>query len=308
MKTAAPREYLDAKVLQRIKKLDVRARLIVEGFVTGEHRSPYNGFAVEFATHREYSPGDETKHIDWKVWSKTDRLYIKEYEEETNLNCTFVLDCSKSMRYGEQTDVGWSKFDHAATAAASLAHLLQRQQDSVGLVTFNTEVRHNMPPRSHPGHLKRLVHQLEETQPDDQTDVSDVFQHLAAQIRRRGIIVLISDLFVDTDTLQRTLQLFRLRGHEVIVLHVMHGEELTFPFEDNILFKGLEIEQELLTDPRALRKSYLAAVDRFLKRVRTCCTSLGLDYVLVNTDEPLDATLAAYLAFRRRAARSAARR
>ena len=306
--TKAAKDYRDPKVLQRIKKLDVRARLIVEGFITGEHRSPYNGFAVEFATHREYAPGDETKHIDWKVWSKTDRLYIKEYEEETNLNCTFVVDCSKSMRYGGQTGAGWSKFDHAATTAASLAHLLQRQQDSVGLVTFNTEIQKNMAPASHPSHLARLVHELEETEPDAHTDVGEVFRQLAGQIRRRGIVVLLSDLFVDAVTLHKTLQLFRLRGHEVIVLHVMHGEELTFPFQDNLLFKGLEVEQQLLTDPRALRKSYLAAVDRFLKRVRKSCTSIGLDYVLLNTDEPLDAALAAYLAFRRRAARRAAKR
>ncbi|MEK6249481.1 MAG: VWA domain-containing protein, partial [Planctomycetales bacterium] len=243
-----------------------------------------------------------------KVWSKTDRLYIKEYEEETNLNCTFVVDCSKSMRYGNQSAGGWSKFDHAATAAASLAHLLQRQQDSVGLVTFNTAIEKNIPPGSHPSHLKRLVYELEQTRPDSQTDVAEVFHQLAGQIRRRGIVVLISDLFAETDTLHKSLQLFRLRGHEVIVFHVMHGEELTFPFQDNLLFRGLEVDQQLLTDPRALRKSYLSAVERYRKRVQASCTSMGLDYVLLNTHHPLDAALAAYLSFRRRAARKAARR
>src|SRR5688572_30356915 len=165
--------YLDPKTLDRIKRLDVRARLVVEGFITGQHRSPYHGFAVEFATHREYAPGDDIRHIDWKVWSKTDRLYIKEYEEETNLKCTIVLDCSKSMRYGSAAGGdAWSKFDYAATGAASLAYLLQQQQDAVGLVTFNTKVVRNLPASSHPNHLKLMLHELQETEVDERTDVA----------------------------------------------------------------------------------------------------------------------------------------
>src|SRR5688572_13284261 len=176
--TTAIYNYLDPKTLDRIKRLDVRARLVVEGFITGQHKSPYHGFAVEFATHREYSPGDDLRHIDWKVWSKTDRLYIKEYEEETNLKCTILLDASKSMRYGGGPHSGrlprgeggsWSKFDYAATAAASLAYLLQQQQDAVGLVTFTTRVQKNLPPSSHPNHLKLLLHELEQTEPDEKT-------------------------------------------------------------------------------------------------------------------------------------------
>ena len=172
-------KYLDAKTIERIKRLDVRARLVVEGFITGQHQSPYHGFAVEFAGHREYVPGDEIKHIDWKVWSKTDRLYIKEYEEETNLKCTILLDCSKSMRYGGHAEGSWSKFDYAATAAASLTYLLQQQQDSVGLVTFNTKIERKLPASSHPSHLKLLLHELQQTSPDDRTDLSDVFAQLA---------------------------------------------------------------------------------------------------------------------------------
>src|SRR5687767_5416659 len=190
MSVATPHSYLDSKTLDRIKRLDVRARLVVEGFITGQHRSPYHGYAVEFATHREYTPGDDIRHIDWKVWSKTDRHYIKEYEEETNLRCTILLDCSKSMRYAPP----WSKFDYAATAAASLAYLLQQQQDAVGLVAFNTKVQKHLPPSSHPNHLKLLMHELEQLQVDDKTDVSRVLPELAQQIRRCGLIVLISDL------------------------------------------------------------------------------------------------------------------
>ena len=305
--------YLDPKTLDRIKRLDVRARLVVEGFITGQHRSPYHGFAVEFATHREYAPGDDIRHIDWKVWSKTDRLYIKEYEEETNLKCTILLDASKSMRYGGSPQPGspaggegaWSKFDYAATAAASLAYLLQQQQDAVGLVTFSTQVQKNLPASSHPNHLKLMLHELEQTEADDKTDVAMIFPELARQIRRRGMIVLLSDLFLPIETLAESLKQFRLRRHEVIVFHVMHDDELTFPFQDNTLFRGLEESVQLHTEPRALRRSYLEAVKKFLENVRRTCASAGVDYVLMNTKEPLDAVLGSYLTFRRKIRRTA---
>jgi uncharacterized protein (DUF58 family) len=300
------RKYLDPKVLDKLARLDLRARLIVEGFLTGEHKSPYHGFAVEFATHREYVPGDETKHIDWKVWSKTDRLYIKEYEEETNLKCTIVLDASRSMRYGREQAA--TKFDYGATLAACLAHLLQRQQDAVGLVIFNNRIQRNLPASSNPSHHKLLLHELEQAEPDEHTDVADVFRQLAQRIRSRGMVVLISDLFVDLPTLRQSLRHFRHRRHEVVVFHVMHDDELTFPFQDNTLFKGLEVAQELHTEPRALRKSYLESVGRFLHEARKCCAAGGIDYVLLNTKEPLDAALSRYLAFRQRVRHNAARR
>jgi uncharacterized protein (DUF58 family) len=302
--------YLDPKALERITRLDLRARLVVEGFITGLHKSPYHGFAVEFATHREYVPGDDVRHIDWKVWARNDRFYIKEFEEETNLACTVLLDASKSMAYGQPNGIGvhahgdhkhaLGKFDYAATLAACLAYLLQHQQDAVGLVTYDTEVRRQLPASSHPNHLRLLVHALEQTQPDHKTDVGDVFRRLADQVRKRGIIALVSDLFVDLETLADSLRQFRHRRHEVIVFHVMHHDELTFPFQDNTLFKGLEIDRQLLTEPRALRRSYLEAVDRFLHRVRKLCAQSGIDYVPLNTSEPLDAALARYLAFRQR--------
>jgi uncharacterized protein (DUF58 family) len=293
-------KYLDPKSVERISRLDVRARLVVEGFLTGQHKSPYHGFAIEFAGHREYVPGDELKHIDWRVWSKTDRLYIKEYEEETNLKCHLLLDCSKSMRYGEKSSPPWSKFDYAATAAASLAFLLQQQQDAIGLVTFHTQIDRQLPPSSHPSHLKRLLHELEQVTPDNQTDVSGLFLQLAAQVRKRGIVVLISDLFLDRETLKESLKQFRLRRHEVIVFHVLHEDELTFPFEDNALFRGLEVDVELQTNPKALRRSYLEILGKYLSDVQRICTSQGVDYVRMSTADPLDAALAAYLTLRRR--------
>lgn len=308
MASTAVYNYLDPKTLERIKRLDVRARLVVEGFITGQHQSPYHGFAVEFATHREYSPGDDLKHIDWKVWSKTDRLYIKEYEEETNLKCTILLDCSKSMRYGSKGNPPWSKFDYAATASASLAYLLQQQQDAVGLVTFDHKVERNLPPSSHPSHLKRMLHELEQVTPDDTTDIASVFPELARQIRKRGLIVLVSDLFLDLPTLAESLRQFRLRKHEVVVFHVLHADEVNFPFQDNTLFKGLEVDQQLHAEPRALRNSYLEVLQDYLTKVKKVCATSGIDYVPMNTDDPLDAALAGYLAFRQRTRRKHLRR
>lgn len=299
MAATNPQRYLDPKTLQRISRLDVRARQVVEGFITGQHESPYNGFAVEFAAHREYTQGDDLRHIDWKVWSRTDRLYIKEYEEETNLRCTLLVDCSKSMRYGSQSKTPWSKFDHAATAAASLTHLLQRQQDAVGLVTFGESIHTNLRANSHPSHLKRIVHELENTELEQQTDVGAVFRELGSQIGQRGLVCLFSDLFVDLDTLRKSLESFHHRSHEMIVFHVLHHDELEFPFENNTLFRGLEVDAQLHAEPRALRKSYLEVIRRFQEDVRTICASSGVDYVLVDTNEPLDAVLARYLTFRR---------
>jgi len=289
--------YLDPDTLEAIKRLGVRARMVVEGFLAGLHESPYHGYAVEFASHREYAPGDELKHIDWKVWSKTDRLFIKQYEEETNLHCTLVLDASRSMHYGGGRP-GLDKFTYAATAAAALAYLLLRQQDSVGLVTFHHAVRSVLPASSRPGQAETLIQQLEDLTPDSTTDVGGVFAEIAPQIRRRGMVVLISDLFVDRDSLAAALGRLRAEGRDVIVLHVMHRDELEFPFQRNTLFRGLEIERRLHTDPRSLRRSYLAAVERFTTRVREICHGAGADYELMSTAEPLSATLARVLAFR----------
>lgn len=293
--------YLDPQTLDKIKRLDVRARLVVEGFITGQHRSPYNGFAIEFAAHREYAPGDDLRHIDWKVWSKTDRLYIKEYEEETNLKCHLLVDCSKSMRYGEKS--GWSKFDYAATAAASLAYMMQQQQDSVGMVLFSNKIIKNLRASSHPSHLKLILHELEQTQPDNQTDIADPFFVLASQIRQRGMVMLFSDLFLPPEQLAKSLAQFRLRRHEVVVFHVMHRDELEFPFQDNTLFRGMEMDAELHTEPRALRIAYLDAVESFLAEVKKVCAAAGVDHVMLDTAKPLSAVLSSYLSYRMKSRR-----
>jgi uncharacterized protein (DUF58 family) len=297
----SPKNYLDPETLDKIKRLDIRARLVVEGFVTGQHRSPYNGFAIEFAAHREYSPGDDLRHIDWKVWSKTDRLYIKEYEEETNLKCHILVDCSKSMRYGEKT--GWSKFDYASTAAASLAFMMQQQQDSVGLVMFSNQIDKTLKSSSHPSHLKLILHELQQAETENKTDVADPFLALASQLSSRGMVVLFSDLFLDPEELGKSLQQFRLRRHEVIVFHVMHHDELEFPFQENTLFRGIEIDAQLHTEPRALRDSYMEAVDRYMKRIKKVCGASGIDHVLLDTSKSLGGVLASYLNFRAKSKR-----
>jgi len=307
MSNSGGQKYLDPKTIQRIKRLDVRARLVVEGFITGQHQSPYHGFAIEFAGHREYAPGDDIRHIDWKVWSKTDRLYIKQYEEETNLACTVLLDASKSMRYGEAKPQHWSKFDYGATLAASLLYLLHQQQDAVGLVTFNTAVDRNLAPKTHPSHLKRIFAELEDVTPDKKTDVGEVFLRLAGQIRRRGMVALVSDLLVDPHTFAQALDQLRLRRHEVIVFHVLDEDELNFPFQDNTLFRGLEVDAQLHAEPRALRRSYLQVLQSYLDTIRRLCAAANVDYLLVNTSEPLDAALARYLAFRKTTRRNIAR-
>lgn len=295
--------YLDPQVLKKISRLEVRARHIVEGFISGLHKSPYHGYSVEFASHREYVPGDEIKHIDWKVWARGDRYYIKQYEEETNLKCTFLVDCSKSMRYGEDTD-HMSKFDCASTIAASLAFLLQRQQDSCGLVLFDNDIRLQLNPSSHPSQVRQVVHELDKAEPDDKTDVSKVFLHLAELIHRRGMVILLSDLFCDYDDLKKALQRFRLCKHEVLLFHILHEDELVFPFRDNTLFKGLEVDTELMIEPRGLRNAYLERMNEFLQKTRRLCANLDVDYVQVNTKEHLDAALARYLAFRQGGSKS----
>jgi len=292
-------KYLDPKVLTKIKRLDLQARLVVEGFISGMHRSPFHGFSVEFAEHRKYVPGDDIRHIDWKVWGRADRFYIKQYEEESNLRATLVLDCSASMRYGSQP---LNKFHYAATA---LAQLLLGQQDAVGLATFDEDLRAYIPPSANPNQIKSFVHELDVSSLKDKTTIEPICHNLAEKIPRRGMICLISDLFVEVEGLMRGLRHFRHRDHEVILLHVMDADELTFPFQGNTLFRGLEATGELMIEPRALREGYIQAVERFCAQVRRRCIADRIDYKLISTADRLDAALLAFLAARAAAVRKA---
>ncbi len=294
-------KYLDPDTLTKIERLDIKARLIVEGYISGLHRSPYHGFSVEFAEHREYSPGDDLKHLDWKVFAKSDRYYIKQYEEETNLRSYVLLDTSQSMCY--KSGGRMSKLEYGKYIAASLAHLLIRQQDSVGLVTFDHALRQRLQASSSPAHKKALLETLagideDAIGPEQKTDTSVLFHELAEWIKRKGLIVIISDLFDDPEALLFGLQHFRHKKHEVIVFQILDDDEINFPFEDLTLFEGLEDKPELLCDPRSLRDGYMKAFEGFTDRIRRGCRGSRIDFVRVNTAHPLDVVLSAYLANR----------
>lgn len=297
--------YLDPKVLSKITRLDLQARLVVEGFISGLHRSPFHGFSVEFASHREYAPGDDIKHIDWKVLGRTDRYYIKQYEEETNLKATFLLDASESMLYGTGRRDRMSKYQYAAAVAASLAFLLLQQQDAVGLAVFDEELRTYLPASASPNQIKPFVHAMDVTTPKQKTSLEHICHSVAEKVQRRGLACLVSDLFVDVDGLLRGLQHFRHYEHEVIVLHVMDHDELTFPFQGNTMFRGLEDTGRLTVEPRALRGGYLDAVEDFCRQVKRKCIASRIDYKLVSTADHLDAALLAFLAARAAAVRKA---
>ena len=290
-------KYLDPQTLASLQGLELRARLIVEGYVSGVHRSPYHGFSIEFAEHREYVPGDDLRFVDWKVFGKTDKVYLKQYEEETNLVSYMLLDTSESMRY-KSDKAALSKLEYAQCIAASLSYLVLQQQDSVGLVTFDKEVRALVRASSNPSHLKQLLHVMEETVADRKTNTGPIFHDLAERLKKRGVVLILSDLFDDVGSMLAGLKHFRHRRHEVILFHVLDPAEIEFPFNQTTLFKGLEGLPEVLTDPRSLRKAYLEEFAAFQKQVRTGCRALGIDYFEMRTDQPMDVALSTYLASR----------
>jgi uncharacterized protein (DUF58 family) len=304
---------LDPQALARIHRLELLARGVVEGFVSGRHRSPYKGFSVEFAEHREYSPGDDLRDLDWRVFGKTDRYYIKQYMEETNLRCTILLDASGSMSYAGKAAARrdgrpLSKFEYARFMAACLAHLLIGQQDGVGLVRFDSEVRRYFPARGQAGYLRAMLGDLAEAVAGGETGLAPVLHEVAERIRRRGLVILISDLFDEPEALLNALQHFRFRKHEVIVFHVMADEEREFPFEQWTEFRDLEQNHiRLELDPRSLKAAYQQEVARFEEDLRKGCGRMKIDYVPVNTRVPFDETLVKFLSSRVRSGGKGAR-
>lgn len=288
------RKYLQPEVLAKLKGLDLKARLIVEGYVSGLHRSPYHGFSVEFAEHREYVAGDDLRYVDWKVFGKSDRFYLKQFEEETNFACHLLVDTSQSMQYrSEQAPV--SKLEYARYVAAALGYLVVHQQDAIGLATFDRQISHLVRPLSTPSHLRQVLHVLEETPASGETSLGPILHDLAERIRKRGLVILLSDLFDDVGSLMLGLKHFRHRRHDVSIMHVIDPAEQDFPFDEPTLFKGLENLPEQMTDPRALKKGYQREFEAFLREVRHGCTDLKMDYVLLRTDQPLDVALRAFL-------------
>ena len=289
------RKYLDPRTLSKIARLDLIARLVVEGFISGLHRSPYHGFSVEFAEHREYVAGDDIRHVDWKVFGKTDRYYIKEYEEETNLKATILLDSSESMSYKSGAT---SKFEYGCFVAASLAHLILRQQDAVGLALYDDEVRKYLPASGQPGHLKAVLHELQQATPGSRSKMEPIFHDMAERIRKKGLIIVISDMFDDFDEVSRGLRHLRHRKHEVILFHILDHDEITFPFDRMTRFLGMEMGPKILANPKALRKAYLEEVADFQETLKKECRGDRIDYVAMDTSRPLDVALATYLAVR----------
>jgi uncharacterized protein (DUF58 family) len=288
--------YFDPLVLAKISTMTLRARHVVEGLLSGLHQSPYRGYSVEFAEHREYVPGDEIRRIDWKAYGRFDRYFVKEYEEETNLRAYVLLDASASMDYGSE---GIRKFDYGCYLAVSLAYLMLRQGDDVGLLTFGEQVQRYIPPRSGLKHMQALTSLLEATQPHGETHLDQVLRDVASKIKKRGMIILISDLFDTPDLVVRALQYFRHRRNEVIVFHLLDNNELTFPFERLTVFEDLEDAQHrILADPRAIREAYMQQVQRFIEEYRSACRRERIDYNLFPTTTPLDVALTRYLARR----------
>lgn len=287
-----PRRFLDPETIARISRLDLRAKQVVEGFISGMHRSPFFGHSIEFVQHRDYTPGDDIRHLDWKVWSKTDRFYIKQFEEETNLRCHLVVDVSNSMHYGNGP---LNKYEYASTIASCLAYMILRQQDSAGIMTFDNEVRQIIPSRSQQNHIDAIVKALHISKPRDKTDIEKILKRVAENAPSRGMVIIVSDLLVDREPLFRGLDMLAHGKHDILIFHVLDAEEMTFPFAGTTKFEGMEDLDEIVCDPRALRDGYLEALEEYLVEVRRGCARRGIDYQLIHTKEYIDAVLSKFL-------------
>ncbi|MBA3481467.1 MAG: DUF58 domain-containing protein [Pirellulales bacterium] len=290
---------LDPASVARLEGLELRARYIVDGFLTGQHRSPYRGQSVEFAEHREYAAGDDLRYVDWKVVGKTDRVYLKQFEAETSLSCYLAVDVSESMRY-QGPDASLSKLEYAQCLAAALAYLVMRQRDNVGLATIDGGLREFVTASSNPANLDQLIHVLQLTEPSGKSDLGAALGGLADRLRRRSVVVVISDLLGKVESLTHGLRKLRHARHELVVLHTLDAAEVEFPFERATLFRGLESLPDVLAEPHGVRTAYLAAMARFLEQVHSSCRGSQADYELARTDEPLDAPLRKLLTARLR--------
>lgn len=289
--------YLQPDVVSRAQALGIKARAIVEGLRVGDHKSPYRGFSVEFVQHREYVPGDDIRHIDWKSYGRSERYTIKQYEQETNFAAHILLDASRSMLYGEGET---NKLEYAKLLAASLAYLVVHQRDSVSLNVFDAGWRERLPASGQPGHVHTILHTLESIEPREQTGIGPLLHDLAAQVRRRGLVFVISDFFDNVDAVLDGLQHLRFNGHDVTVFHILHPDEVEFPFNGMVKFDGMEERRQLLTRPQLIRPAYLRALEKYLNDMQRGCERNRCDYLLLNTGRPLAETLTAYLARRLR--------
>lgn len=287
-----PSRFLDPAVLASISNLELRAKGVVEGFLNGLHKSPYRGFSVEFTDYRHYHPGDDIRHIDWKLYARSDKYYIKQYEDETNVSCHILLDCSASMGYQSQSV---SKLEFAKTLASALAYFMMGQRDAVGLFTFDEALRAYLPARYRKAHLMQILTALAQLEPGKKTNLLRPISDLAFSLNRKSLIVLISDLLDEEESMVRSLKHLRFKGNDVIVFHVLDPAELTFPFEQIAEFEDLETQESLATVPSAIRQTYLEELALFCEMCRRQCQLHGIDYHLLNTSEPLEVALSSYL-------------
>jgi uncharacterized protein (DUF58 family) len=291
-------KYLQPAVVAQLANMELRARLVVEGFITGLHRSPYHGFSVEFTEHRQYMPGDEIKHIDWKAYGKTDRFYIKQFEEETNLKSYLIVDSSRSMDYASKGNL--KKFEYASYIAAALSYLMIEQRDAVGLTLFDNGIRISMPPRATRSYLKELLKELEHARPSNTTGTSVSLNIIAEQIKRRGLVIVLSDLFDKPEEVMTALKHFRHKGHEVVVMQVLDPMERSFAFGSDAIFKDMETQDEIMTQPWHIQKAYQRSMNEFLEFYKRRCRDNHIDYVLLDTSTPFDKALFEYLNKRKR--------
>lgn len=287
--------FLDPSIIARIGSMELKAKTIVEGFLHGLHRSPYKGFSVEFAEYRQYLPGDDLATIDWKVYARSDRHFVKKFEADTNLQCHLLLDVSKSMGY---RSTGVSKLEYGTFLCAAIAFLMNRQRDAVGLMTFDHRIVDRLPSSARPGHLRVLLHALEHARIAEQSDVSKPLHQLAAALSRRGLVVVVSDLLDDPETVVRGLRHVKFRGMDVVVFHLVDPAESSFPFQKATRFRDLESAEEVLADPATVRDQYLREFGRVLRFYEHELTGAGIDYHQIDTAQPLDRALSAYLATR----------
>ncbi|MDA7683730.1 DUF58 domain-containing protein [bacterium] len=287
--------FLDPSVLAGLDNLELRARVVVEGFLSGLHKSPRRGFSVEFNDYRHYQRGDDLRHVDWKLYGRTDKLFIKQYEDETNVRATIVLDTSASMAFGSESG---NKLTYGITLASALAYFVTRQRDAVGLVTFDDRVLEFLPPKSRQPHLMQILRTLSAVTPGATTDAAKPLSDLAATLNKRSMIIFISDLLDDEERVISTLRNLRAMGNDVIVLHLMDNAELNFPFNESSEFIDMETSESYLANPAAIRGAYLENLNVFLNDCKKKCQRSDIDYCLLNTSEPLDSALSAYMARR----------
>jgi uncharacterized protein (DUF58 family) len=297
--------FIDPHTLMRIKNLQMRARVVVEGFYAGIHRSPYHGFSVEFSEYRQYTPGDDLRYFDWRLLARTDRSYVKRFEDETNLLCYILADMSRSMSYGS---IGHAKSDYARTLAATLAYFLHQQRDQVGLVTFDEEIVEYIPPRHRPGHLRRLMAVLQAEPRGHATDLAKPLEQIAQTVGKRGLVALISDLLADADVLRTRLGYLRSRGHDVVVFRVLDPAELAFSFGEASIFEDAESGKRIYVDPEAARQQYLQRFAAHASELEKICRELGVDFVQCTTERPLELSLFDFLRARLQRGRQTARR